>query len=165
MFAKPAKLSHKIVGTLIVFLLIATVACGLTLVISWQLEGVAAAINDAGSQRMRTYRMTHLMVRGVKEPSSALTTALGAEGERINKVLSDLQGGDAAKPLSSPRNAEVDQRLLEVEQEWMRTLRPLVEQYLAGNPDQRAAALDRLESELEPFVSRINELVLAMERS
>lgn len=165
MFAKPAKLSHKIVGTLIVFLLIATVACGLTLVISWQLEGVAAAINDAGSQRMRTYRMTHLMVRGVKEPNPALTTALGAEVERFNKVLSDLQGGDAARPLSSPRNAEVEQRLLEVEQEWMRTLRPLVEQYLAGNPDQRAAALDRLESELEPFVSRINELVLAMERS
>jgi two-component system nitrate/nitrite sensor histidine kinase NarX len=38
----------------------------MTLLISWQLEGVAAAINDAGSQRMRTYRIGHLMARGLE---------------------------------------------------------------------------------------------------
>lgn len=165
MFATPGKLSRKIVGTLVLFLLIATAAIGLTLLISWQLEGVAAAINDAGSQRMRTYRMTHLMVRGMKEPDPAVVETLRGEVERFNKVLGDLQGGDAARPLSPPRNKEVQKQLNEVEQEWVKTLRPLVEQYLAGNPAQRVAALDRFDDQIEPFVSHINELVLGMERS
>ena len=49
-----SKLSRKIVGMLVVFFVVALSAIGLTLYLSWQLEGVAAAINDAGSQRMRT---------------------------------------------------------------------------------------------------------------
>ena len=59
----PGKLSSKILGTLFVFFLVALSAIGMTLAISWQLEGVAAAINDAGSQRMRSYRIGHLMGR------------------------------------------------------------------------------------------------------
>jgi two-component system nitrate/nitrite sensor histidine kinase NarX len=65
MFAKPGKISRKIFSVLLAFFLIATSAIGMTLLISWQLEGVAAAINDAGSQRMRTYRIGHLMARGL----------------------------------------------------------------------------------------------------
>jgi two-component system nitrate/nitrite sensor histidine kinase NarX len=49
MFAKPGKISRKIFSVLLAFFLIATSAIGMTLLISWQLEGVAAAINDAGS--------------------------------------------------------------------------------------------------------------------
>ena len=47
MLANTGKLSRKIVGMLVVFFVFATGAIGLTLLISWQLEGVAAAINDA----------------------------------------------------------------------------------------------------------------------
>ena len=54
MLGNPGKLSRKIIGMLMAFFLVAATAIGLTLLISWQLEGVAAAINDAGSQRMRT---------------------------------------------------------------------------------------------------------------
>ena len=49
MFAFPGKLSRKIVGTLFVFFLVALSAIGMTLYLSWQLEGVAAAINDAAA--------------------------------------------------------------------------------------------------------------------
>src|SRR5574343_198574 len=114
MFAKPGKISRKIVGMLMVFLIVATTAIGLTLVISWQLEGVAAAINDGGSQRMRTYRIGHLMARGLESQ---------APGE------------------------------------------PLMRDYLAGNAQQREMALDSFDTELEPFVGRINDLVLATENS
>ena len=55
MLANQGKLSRKIIGMLMVFFLVATSAIGLTLSISWQLEGVAAAINDAGSQRNRFF--------------------------------------------------------------------------------------------------------------
>ena len=167
MFANPGKLSRKIVSTLLVFFMVATAAIGMTLLISWQLEGVAAAINDAGSQRMRTYRMGHLMARGqeVKGQDVALAKALSAELERFEKVLQDLQLGDPQRPLSPPRNGEVQNQLSEVQKTWRGMLRPLVLAYLSGNFAEREAVLDHFDSELEPFVNSINQLVLAMEQS
>ncbi|MBI2276278.1 MAG: type IV pili methyl-accepting chemotaxis transducer N-terminal domain-containing protein [Dechloromonas sp.] len=164
MFANPGKLSRKIVGTLVIFLLVATTAIGLTLLISWQLEGVAAAINDAGSQRMRSYRMAHLMSRVLEAPAPGQIETLAAEVERFNKVLLELQAGDPARPLAAPRNGEVQRLLSEVEQAWRGQLRPLAEHYLAADDDVRQTVLERFDGELEPFVGRINDLVLAMER-
>mgnify|MGYP000987291532 FL=1 len=89
MFAVPGKLSRKIVGTLVLFFLVATMAIGFTLLISWQLEGVAAAINDAGSQRMRTYRIGHLMARVLeaKAGTTAQERAVADELAHFNTVL------------------------------------------------------------------------------
>ena len=56
----PRKLSAKLVGIQVVFLAVALVSIGLTLLVSWRLEGSAAAINDAGSLRMRAYRLAYL---------------------------------------------------------------------------------------------------------
>lgn len=167
MFAKPGKISRKIFSTLLVFFLIATTAIGMTLVISWQLEGVAAAINDAGSQRMRTYRIGHLMARGMDAdaPDAIKSKAIIKELEHFETVLRDLQLGDPARPLSSPRNGDVQNQLSEVQKAWRGTVRPLVTAYLAGDLLQRAAVLDLFDSELESFVHRINQLVLVMERS
>ncbi len=167
MFAQSGKLSRKIVGVLMVFLIVATLAIGLTLAISWQLEGVAAAINDGGSQRMRTYRIGHLMARGLesKAPGENLLRTLNDEVAQFDKVMRDLQLGDPARPLAAPRNPEVQKRLWEVEQTWGEFIRPLVRDYLAGGREQREAALDGFDTELEPFVSRINVLVLSMENS
>ncbi len=167
MQANPGKLSRKIVGILVVFFIVATAAIGMTLVISWQLEGVAAAINDAGSQRMRTYRMGHLMARILEThgQEAAHVQSLNDEMHRFDKVLRDLALGDPARPLSSPRNGEVMLRLKTVEQSWQNTVRPLVAGYLAGGAGGREAQLDRFDDELAYFVSSINELVLAMEHS
>ena len=41
------KLSAKLVGIQVFFLAVALVSIGLTLLVSWRLEGSAAAINDA----------------------------------------------------------------------------------------------------------------------
>ena len=167
MFAFPGKLSRKIVGTLFVFFLVALSAIGMTLYLSWQLEGVAAAINDAGSQRMRTYRIAHLMARSleVKSEAAVFGRDVQTELERFDGVLLDLRRGDPARPMAPPRDADVQQRLLAVEEPWRETMRPLVSDFLKRPPDQDAAVLDRFDGELEAFVGRINDLVLAMERS
>ena len=165
MLASPGKLSRKIVGMLVVFFLVATTAIGLTLMISWQLEGVAAAINDAGSQRMRSYRIAHLMSSGLEQPGLASTGALGEELERFEKVLHDLRLGDPVRPLAAPRNGEVLAQLDAVEHSWRDRLQPLVRRYVGGERAEREAAEDGFDHALEPFVSQINELVLAMERS
>jgi two-component system nitrate/nitrite sensor histidine kinase NarX len=167
MLANSGKLSRKIVGMLVVFFAVATVAIGLTLLISWQLEGVAAAINDAGSQRMRSYRIGHLMARGleVRAQEVQIGSALSEERERFERVLRDLQQGDPARPLAQPRNREVQARLSEVGQVWQASIRPLVDNYLTSGRAERERITDRFDRELEGFVSSINELVLAMERS
>ncbi|MCH2219682.1 MAG: type IV pili methyl-accepting chemotaxis transducer N-terminal domain-containing protein [Dechloromonas sp.] len=167
MLANSGKLSRKIVGMLVVFFAVATVAIGLTLLISWQLEGVAAAINDAGSQRMRSYRIGHLMARGleVRAQEAQIGSALSEERERFEKVLRDLQQGDPARPLAQPRNREVQARLSEVGLVWQTSIRPLVDNYLTSGRAERERITDRFDGELEGFVSSINELVLAMERS
>ena len=159
----PGRLSRKIVGMLFVFFLIALAAIGWTLYLSWQLEGVAAAINDAGSQRMRTYRIAHLMERDIDAGGAAVT--LAGEVERFDRVLRDLRRGDHERPMAPPRNNEVHARLLDVEEAWRSTIAPLVKQYLASAPADRAAARDAFGRELEAFVGRINDLVLAMEYS
>ncbi len=167
MLGNSGKLSRKIVGMLVVFFAVATVAIGLTLLISWQLEGVAAAINDAGSQRMRSYRIGHLMARGleVRVQEVQIGSALSEERERFERVLRDLQQGDPARPLAQPRNREVQARLSEVGQVWQTSIRPLVDNYLTSGRAERERITDRFDGELEGFVSSINELVLAMERS
>ena len=154
-----SKLSRKIVGMLVVFFVVALSAIGLTLYLSWQLEGVAAAINDAGSQRMRTYRIAHLMSRDA--PAENLAAEIG----RFDEVLDDLRRGDPERPLSPPGNAEVASGLDTVEQGWRKEIRPLVADYLVGDAAARRAVVGRYDAALEGFVARINELVLAMEHS
>ena len=56
----PRRLSLKLVGVQVFFLAVALASIGLTLIVSWRLDGNAAAINDAGSLRMRTYRLAFL---------------------------------------------------------------------------------------------------------
>ncbi|MGV0949693.1 MAG: type IV pili methyl-accepting chemotaxis transducer N-terminal domain-containing protein [Azonexus sp.] len=167
MFVLSGKLSRKIVGMLFVFFLVALSAIAMTLYLSWQLEGVAAAINDAGSQRMRTYRMAHLMSSGLenKQEAEAFASRLQIELERFDQVLRDLRRGDPVRPMAPPRDSEVQQKLLAVEASWRATIHPLVVDFLGKPPDQREVVLDRFDSELEGFVGGINDLVLAMEHS
>ena len=55
------KIRDKIIGLLVFYFLVALVAIGSTLLVSWRLEGGAAAINDAGRERMRSYRIAYLV--------------------------------------------------------------------------------------------------------
>ncbi|MFZ1445820.1 MAG: type IV pili methyl-accepting chemotaxis transducer N-terminal domain-containing protein, partial [Candidatus Dechloromonas phosphoritropha] len=167
MFVVPGKLSRKIVGMLSVFFLVALAAIGMTLYLSWQLEGVAAAINDAGSQRMRAYRMVHMMSHGLagRQDAAGFVTRLRAEIEGFDQVLLDLRRGDPSRPMAPPRDDEVGKRLLAVEDFWYQAIRPLVAGFLSQVPDRRRVAVERLDSQVEDFVGNINDLVLAMEQS
>lgn len=165
---KPQKLSNKIIGMLMVFFLFAITAISLTLLISWQLEGGAAAINDAGSQRMRSYRIGHLLARGVQgeRHTAMVASELGMEMERFNKVMFDLEHGDPSRPLSPPRDAAVYRGVQEVKRDWNTAIRPLLQDYLRATDDAgREEIVVRYDGEVTRFVHAINELVLAMERN
>lgn len=165
MLLRPRRLSQKIVGLLLAFFVVSALAIGLTLRISWQLEGVAAAINDAGSQRMRSYQIAYLMSLLMEEGAPSVEP-LQRAFERFERVQHDLWLGDPARPLSPPRSAEVAASLRAVEAYWQRSVRPLIAGYLqeAAVGDRQARQL-AFQDQLEGFVALINETVLAMERS
>lgn len=163
MFTVPGKLSAKILRMLFGFFAVAAVAIGLTLMLSWQLEGVAAAINDAGSQRMRSYILAHLMSQELDKPTAS--KRLGEEVARFDQVLAELGNGDPKRPLSPPRNPEVRRSLDAVGATWAEQMRPLVLAYLQAESGQRHDLLARYDQALEPFVGQINDLVLTMEGS
>lgn len=168
MLNSPQKLSTKIIGILLVFFLGAITAISMTLLISWQLEGGAAAINDAGSQRMRSYRLGHLLARGVGEHNNpgVVASEIGAEIERFELVLRDLERGDPARPLSPPRDAAIYEGVRAVQQAWGGTIKPILADYLkAADAAGREAAAARYDGEVGRFVNGINDLVLNMERN
>lgn len=159
----PGKLSHKIIGILLAMLIVAVAATGLTLFLSRQLEGVAAAINDAGSQRMRSYRIAHLMSRSAAP--AAVDAEIDVEIARFGKVLRDLSDGDPERPLASPRSDEVRARLQAVGDAWSTTMRPMALDFRNAVAGERPEIAARFYGRVEAFVGEIDALVLAMERS
>lgn len=166
MSPSPQKLSTKIISMLMIFFLFAITAISMTLLISWKLEGGAAAINDAGSLRMRSYRIGQLLARGVQDQGHFLmvTSEIGGEIERFEKVLFDLERGDPLRPLSPPRSAAVFDGIQSVKDDWGATIKPILLGYLnAASPGDREMIVKRYDGEVVRYVAAINELVLSME--
>lgn len=67
----PKRLSARLKFLTVLWLIVAVASIVLTLVLSWRLEGGAAAINDTGSLRMQTYRLSLLLESGAPESEIA----------------------------------------------------------------------------------------------
>jgi two-component system, NarL family, nitrate/nitrite sensor histidine kinase NarX len=107
-----ASLSAKLIRTGAALLVIALVSIGLTVWVTWQLEGGAAAVNEAGRLRMQTWRLAST-VQG--QPAPQAVPALVRE---FDDSLRLLRSGDPARPLFVPWDAEVEQRFSRVERLW-----------------------------------------------
>ena len=149
-------LSAKIIAIQVVFLVVALMSIGMTLLVSWQLEGGAAAINDAGSLRMRAYRLAYLLADARDGLPAAVRHELAAELREFDGVLATLKRGDPARPLLLPANAEVGVLFAGIEARWT-VLRAVAQRALDGMP----AALTR--SEVAAFVEATNVLVFRIE--
>ena len=121
----PRKLSAKLVGIQVAFLAVALVSIGLTLVVSWRLEGSAAAINDAGSLRMRTYRLAYLAEEARRAPDPATGVLIREDISTFEKVVATLRTGDPARPLFVPRTPEIDAEFAALGTEWT-VLKPVL---------------------------------------
>lgn len=121
----------------------------LTLLLSWQLEGGAAAINDAGSMRMQAYRLGLL----INEKRT------GEAAERINRfdtTLAQLEKGDPARPLFLPDTPQVREQMQSITLQWQNGIRPALQNAAAGSggvPERQLAA----------FVDSIDTLVTQVE--
>ena len=159
------RLSTKIVGALLGFLCLALLAIGTTLMLSWQLEGSAAAINETGSLRMHSYRLTVLLARTINTPGEdGVFAAAGDELNAIDDTFSRLQRGDPQRPLFLPPTSRIRNGFQRVYGRWHTAFRPLASEVMTLQNDMRRGAWHRFQGEVDGFVHEIDNLVQAIER-
>ncbi len=136
----------SLVGT--PFLLLALLIIAITLWVSWQLEGGAAAINEAGRMRMQAYRLSLSIATAETE---ALPNSL-AEFERSIELL---RAGNHERPLFVPWDDAVLQDFAVVERDWSRFRR----QWMPARSD----SIEALRADTAAFTTHIDALVAAIE--
>ncbi|MBL8384504.1 MAG: type IV pili methyl-accepting chemotaxis transducer N-terminal domain-containing protein, partial [Burkholderiales bacterium] len=145
---RPTALATKLVAIGTTFLLLALASIGLTLWVTWQLEGGAAAINEAGRLRMQTWRLAMTLDAGD-------TTTAARLADELDRSLDLLRVGDPSRPLfvawEAPARAQFDT----VVGRW----RDLRARWLPRG-DERV----RMAADAGAFVAEIDRLVLSIEQ-
>ena len=93
-------------------LLLALASIGLTLWVTWQLEGGAAAVNEAGRMRMQTWRLAQTLAGGDATRMRRADRPVRPERAAL------LRSGDPARPLFVPRDERSQARFADVQRDW-----------------------------------------------
>lgn len=129
-------------------LLLALASTSLTLWVTWQLEGGAAAVNEAGRMRMQTWRMAQTLAAGDSE-------RLVQHARRFDDSLELLRRGDPARPLLVPDDDASRRTFADVQAAWQ-GLAPV---WLGTAPPPPATVA----LQAEAFVAGIDRFVSAIE--
>ena len=152
------RLTFRILLMTAIGLLLTLAAIAYTLLLSWQLEGGGAAINEAGSLRMRSYRL----VQVIEHPSPSFSAT--RELAEFDRVLMDLRQGDPRRPLFLPQTEPIRAQMRQVQEVWQVQMRHELEAMMRmseGSTKQEALALYL--KKLPSFVDSINSLVSLVE--
>ena len=151
------RLTFRILITTLLGLAFTLMAIGYTLLLSWQLEGGAAAINEAGSLRVRSYRLAVVMER-------VISTSAEDELVQFSNTLNNLQMGDAKRPLFLPTTKPIREQMLAVQKDWTHSMQVLAKKTLQETePARKNQALQLYIEALPAFVENINQLVSLVE--
>ncbi|MCL4771864.1 MAG: type IV pili methyl-accepting chemotaxis transducer N-terminal domain-containing protein, partial [Burkholderiaceae bacterium] len=141
-------LTTKLMATGCAFLFLAMVSIGLTLWVTWKLEGGAAAINEAGRLRMYTVRMALALKTGDAERLEELSGKFGAS-------LDLLRAGTSMRPLFVPWSEDAHTRFADVAGGWT----ALHAAWIEARPDDTSQAVRQADA----FVGRVDHFVDAIE--
>jgi two-component system nitrate/nitrite sensor histidine kinase NarX len=158
------RLSVRIAGALVGFLLLALTAVGATLWLSWQLEGAAAAINETGGLRKQEYRLAMLLGREAYAPGQGFADAARRQVDGIDAALALIARGDPQRPLGLPPTGAIHAAYDAVAQRWTAEIRPLALQVLAARGGDGAAALRLFFASADSHVAQIDALVRLIEQ-
>ncbi|SOY69340.1 NarX, PUTATIVE TRANSMEMBRANE NITRATE/NITRITE SENSOR KINASE TRANSCRIPTION REGULATOR PROTEIN [Cupriavidus taiwanensis] len=154
------RLSTRIISLSLAVLLVVLGMISGTLWLSWKLEGAGAAINDAGSLRMRANRVAIELALA----HAGRAHDLAAQAQALDTTLALLKKGDAARPLFLPDEPAIHAQLARVTHDWQQRLRPLAgadaapAAYIAALPGFVAQA-DRLVGMIEHDSARKTDLL------
>ncbi|GIX24151.1 MAG: nitrate/nitrite sensor protein [Caldimonas sp.] len=143
---RPWTLATKLVLLCTGFLLAALTSIGLTLWITWQIEGGAAAVNEAGRLRMKSYQLALEVERRV--PAAQIEDRL----QRFDEGLALLRAGDPSRPLFVPWSQATRESFESVQSQWT-----LLREYwrTGGQLPGRTTDVDRFVAAIDGFVAGI----------
>ena len=130
------------------FLLLVFLSTAATLWVSWQLDGGAAAVNEAGRMRMQSYRMSLSVGTGQ-------ISELPEQAHEFDQSLKVLKQGDAERPLFVPWDDTVSLRFALVESAWLN--------YRARWISAKPRVFDDLRADTVTFASHIDAFVTSIE--
>ncbi len=145
-----ASLSKKLIVVGASLLVVALMSIGLTVWVTWQLEGGAAAVNEAGRMRMQVWRMASAEQQAATPPEMIRLVA------QFDQSVALLRRGDASRPLFVPWDALLRERFVTVDSLWQ-TQR---QQWLAPSaqaPNVLPQAVDELVTAIDGFVMAIEQ--------
>jgi two-component system nitrate/nitrite sensor histidine kinase NarX len=161
------KLGTKLVLIATAFLLVALVATGLTLLVSWNLEGGAAAVNHTGRERMRAYRIAMLLSQAELHETDrgAVYAEVDAEIVAFEQAMRRLESGDPSRPMFLPGVVEIQRQFASLRQIWSADIKPAIAELVdMDDPAVRAARLIEFRMATETYVDSVDKLVYAIER-
>jgi two-component system nitrate/nitrite sensor histidine kinase NarX len=145
------------------FALLALCSIAALVWMSWQLEGGAGAVNEAGRMRMQAYRM-------VLSASTGQTQVLPRQVAEFEHSLELLRKGDSERPLFVPWDDAVGQRFAAVEQDWLRfrsrvggSLPPVPGDGLAADAAVFAAHIDAFVAAIEAHLAHWTALMYLLQ--
>ena len=112
------RLSTRLTASVVVALAIFLTMIGWTLWLSWQMEGAAAAINDAGTLRMRANQVALSLEALSHDEEGKVPDRIDRQLHKQAFVLQQLRQGDPSRPLLLPRDATVHAQLKQVVDYW-----------------------------------------------
>lgn len=145
-----ALLSKKLIRIGASLLLVALMSIGLTLWVTWQLEGGAAAVNEAGRLRMQSWRLASAAQAGM--PQSDMQQMVS----QFDQSLEVLRKGDKSRPLFVPWDESLLERFVAVDALWKAQRQQWLE---ASSPSRQASyqALGELVGAIDGFVLAIEQ--------
>jgi two-component system nitrate/nitrite sensor histidine kinase NarX len=150
-------LASKLLAIGCIFLVLALASIGLTLWVTWQLEGGAAAVNEAGRMRMRSYQLA-LSLQHPTVERSAFLPDVERRLQDFEDSLILLRTGDPGRPLSVPWDEDTTARFHAVTDDWT------VLRQQALDIGHGAPISSSLRGNVDDFVNRIDAFVSAIER-
>ncbi len=143
------QLSTKFLATGLLLLVLALLSIGLTMWVTRQLDGGAAAVNEAGRMRMQAWRLASAQLAGQTPEQVAARVA------EFETSLAVLRDGDAQRPLAVPWNDTSRQQFQALQDDW----HALRATWLASaHPDGTA-----LFAQVDAFVPRVDVFVNTIE--
>jgi len=143
-------LSRKLIRTGTGLLLIALASIGWTLWVTWQLEGGAAAVNEAGRMRMQTWRLASTVQAG--KSADEVQTLVNT----FDQSLALLHNGDPSRPLAVPWDDAARVQFATVQTLWTAQRTQWLKPQLLTSQDGLSTA--------GAFVDAIDRFVLTIEQ-
>jgi signal transduction histidine kinase/HAMP domain-containing protein len=127
--------------------------------LSGQLTGVSKAIEQAGTERMRIYKLAFMLERF--KPSEEKRAAIREEMARFERVVEGLRFGTSVHGSVVATNPVLSTELNALQSRWSVELKPALEEALAGNGASTAA--QRYWQKADEYVAGWDQLIQLIE--